>query len=216
VLVLLNGSALAVNWAQQNVPAIVEAWYPGQAGGSAIADVLFGDYNPAGRLPVTFYKSTSDLPPFEDYAMKGRTYRYFTGTPLYPFGHGLSYTTFAYRNLRASAARVAAADTVGVSVDVTNSGSIAGDEVVQLYASYPGSKVPRAIKDLRGYRRITLKPGETRTVRFAVPVSSLAYWNDQTHRWLVESGPVKLQAGASSADIRAEHTIQVTGGGVKR
>ena len=142
VLVLLNGSAIAVNWAQQNVPAIVEAWYPGQAGGNAIADVLFGDYNPAGRLPVTFYKSVSDLPPFEDYAMKGRTYRYFTGTPLYPFGHGLSYTTFAYRNLRASAERVTAAGTIGVSVDVTNSGAVAGDEVVQLYVSHPGVEGP--------------------------------------------------------------------------
>jgi beta-glucosidase len=216
VLVLLSGSALAVNWAQQNVPAIVEAWYPGQAGGSAIADVLFGDYNPAGRLPVTFYKSVSDLPPFEDYATKGRTYRFFTGTPLYPFGHGLSYTTFAYANLRARAERVRAADTIGVSVDVTNSGPVAGDEVVQLYVSHPASKVPRAIRDLRGYRRVTLKPGETQTVRFAVPVSSLAYWSEGTHGWVVESAPVKLQVGASSADIRAEHTVQVTGGGVKR
>jgi beta-glucosidase len=216
VLVLLNGSALAVNWAQQNVPAIVEAWYPGQAGGSAIADVLFGEYNPAGRLPVTFYKSVSDLPPFEDYATKGRTYRFFTGTPLYPFGHGLSYTTFAYRNLRARTERVRADDTIGVSVDVTNSGPIAGDEVVQLYVSHPASKVPRPIKDLRGYRRVSLKPGETRTVSFSVPVSSLAYWNERTHGWVVESAPVKLQVGASSADMRAEHTIQVVGGGVKR
>ena len=216
VLVLLNGSALAVNWAQQHVPAIIEAWYPGQAGGTAIADVLFGEYNPAGRLPVTFYKSVSDLPSFDDYAMKERTYRYFTGTPLYPFGHGLSYTTFAYRNLRTSAERVAASGTIDVSVDVTNSGSVAGDEVVQLYASHPASKVPRAIKDLRGYRRVSLKPGETRTVRFAVPASSLAYWDERTHGWIVESAPVKLQAGASSADIRAEHTIQVIGGGVTR
>jgi beta-glucosidase len=216
VLVLLNGSALAVNWAQEHVPAIVEAWYPGQAGGTAIADVLFGDYDPAGRLPVTFYKSVSDLPPFEDYAMKGRTYRYFTGTPLYPFGHGLSYTTFAYRNLRASADRVAAADTIRVAVDVSNSGPVAGDEVVQLYVSHPASKVPRPIRDLRGYQRVSLKSGETRTVRFAVPVSSLAYWDEASHGWVAESAPVKVQVGASSADIRAEHTIQVIGGGVTR
>ena len=216
VLVLLNGSAIAVNWAHQNVPAIVEAWYPGQAGGNAIADVLFGDYNPAGRLPVTFYKSVSDLPPFEDYAMKGRTYRYFTGTPLYPFGHGLSYTTFAYRNLRTSVQRAPAAGTIGVSVDVTNSGSVAGDEVVQLYVSHPASKVPRALKELRGYRRVMLSPGETRTVRFSIPVSSLAYWNEQSDRWVVETAPLKLQVGASSADIRAERTVRVTGGGVRR
>jgi beta-glucosidase len=205
-----------VNWAHQNVPAIVEAWYPGQAGGNAIADVLFGDYNPAGRLPVTFYKSVSDLPPFEDYAMKGRTYRYFTGTPLYPFGHGLSYTTFAYRNLRTTAQRVPASGTIGVSVDVTNSGAVAGDEVVQLYVSHPASRVSRPIKELRGYRRVTLNPGETRTVRFSVPVSSLAYWNEQSDRWVVETAPLELQVGASSADIRAERTIQVTGGGVTR
>ena len=216
VLVLLNGSALAVNWAQQNVPAIVEAWYPGQAGGSAIADVLFGDYNPAGRLPVTFYKDVKDLPPFEDYAMKGRTYRYFTGTPLYPFGHGLSYTTFAYRNLRTDVPSVSATGNVGVSVDVTNTGTRAGDEVVQLYVSHPSSKVTRAIKDLRGYRRVTLKPGETRTVRFTLPASSLAYWSEQTHGWVVETEPVKLEVGASSGDIRLDHTIRVAGGEVKR
>ena len=216
VLVLLNGSALAVNWAQQNVPAIVEAWYPGQAGGSAIADVLFGDYNPGGRLPVTFYKSVGDLPPFEGYAMKGRTYRYFTGAPLYPFGHGLSYTTFTYRNLRTGAPTLSSSGTATVSVDVTNTGTRAGDEVVQLYVSHLASKVSRPVKELRGYQRITLKPGETRTVRFALPASSLAYWNEQTDRWIVEAEPVKLQVGASSADIRAEHTIRVTGGGVRR
>jgi len=215
VLVLLSGSAVAVNWAQEAVPAIIEAWYPGQAGRSAIADVLFGDYNPAGRLPVTFYKDVKDLPPFEDYAMKGRTYRYFTGTPLYPFGHGLSYTTFAYRNLRTDVQRVAASDSVGVSVDVANTGAVAGDEVVQLYASHPSSAVRRAIKELRGYRRVTLRPGESRTVRFTVPASSLAYWNERTHRWVVETEPVKLQVGASSADIRLEHTIRVTGGEVE-
>jgi beta-glucosidase len=216
VLVLLNGSALAVNWAQQNVPAIVEGWYPGQAGGAAIADVLFGDYNPAGRLPVTFYKDVKDLPLFEDYAMKGRTYRYFTGTPLYPFGHGLSYTTFAYRNLRTDVQSVPATGSVAVSVDVSNTGARAGDEVVQLYVSHPSSKITRAIKDLRGFRRVTLRPGETRTVRFSVPAASLAYWNERTHGWVVETEPVKLQVGASSADIRLEHAIRVTGGGVKR
>jgi beta-glucosidase len=216
VLVLLNGSAIAVNWAQQNVPAIVEAWYPGQAGGSAIADVLFGDYNPGGRLPVTFYRSVSDLPPFEDYAMKGRTYRYFTGTPLYPFGHGLSYTTFAYTNLRTSAPALSAGGTASISVDVRNSGNRAGDEVVQLYVSHMGSKVSRPVKELRGYQRVTLRPGETRTVRFTLPASSLAYWNEQADRWVVETEPVKLQVGSSSADIRLERTIRVTGGGVRR
>jgi len=216
VLVLLNGSALAVNWAQEHVPAILEAWYPGQAGGSAIADVLFGDYNPAGRLPVTFYKDVKDIPPFEDYAMKGRTYRFFEGTPLYPFGHGLSYTTFAYKNLRTGGSRLAANGTMTVSVDVTNTGARAGDEVVQLYAKHLGSKVSRPLEDLRGFRRITLQPGQTKTVRFSLAASSLAYWNETTKRWMNESEPVKLRVGASSADIRLESTIQLQAGRVTR
>lgn len=144
VLVLLNGSAVSVNWAAQHIPAIVEAWYPGQAGGAAIADVLFGDYNPAGRLPVTFYKSAADLPPFDDYSMKGRTYRFFTGQPLFPFGHGLSYTTFAYRNLKPD------------SVEVENTGTRAGEEVVQLYVNHA----------LANFQRISLRPKERRTVHF--------------------------------------------------
>ena len=210
VLVLLNGSALAINWAQSNVPAIVEAWYPGQAGGQAIADVLFGDYNPAGRLPVTFYRSVNDLPPFEDYRMTGHTYRFFTGEPLYAFGHGLSYTTFTYANLRTSTDAPGASDTVMVSVDVTNSGRRAGDEVVQLYVQHVGSSVERPVRDLRGYRRLTLAPGETRTVRMPVPISSLAYWDAAADRWVVEADQIRLQVGASSADIRLEKTVRVT------
>ena len=216
VLVLLNGSALAVNWAQAHVPAIVEAWYPGQAGGSAIADVLFGDYNPAGRLPVTFYKDVKDIPPFDDYAMKGRTYRFFEGTPLYPFGYGLSYTTFGYANLRTSAPSMSANGTVSVSVDVTNTGARAGDEVVQLYAQHLGSKVTRPIKDLRGFRRITLQPGEMKTVRFTLAASSLAYWNESSKGWMNESEPVKLLVGASSADLRLDRTIRLQAGRVIR
>ncbi len=192
VLVLLNGSALGVNWAQDHVPAIVEAWYPGQASGTAIADVLFGNYNPGGRLPVTFYKSINDLPAFDDYKMAGRTYRFFEGTPLYPFGHGLSYTTFAYKNLRASNERPSSRDTVMVRVDVTNTGKVAGDEVVQVYAQHMGSKVERPKEDLRGFRRVTLAPGQTRTVAIPVAIASLAYWNADSHSWVVEQEPVKL------------------------
>ena len=209
VLVLVNGSALAVNWAEAHVPAIVEAWYGGQAAGSALADVLFGDYNPGGRLPVTFYKSVEDLPPFDDYRMTGRTYRFFTGTPLYPFGYGLSYTTFAYQNLRTSADTLAAADTLTVRVDVTNTGKRAGDEVVQLYARHLGSSVARPREDLRGYRRITLQAGATGTVELSLPASSLAYWNSQMHRWVVEDEPVEIAVGASSADIRLRRTVRV-------
>jgi beta-glucosidase len=211
VLVLLNGSALAVNWAQDHVPAVLEAWYPGQAGGTAIADVLFGRYNPGGRLPVTFYRSAADIPPFDDYAMAGRTYRFFRGAPLYPFGFGLSYTTFGYGRLRTSADTLRGSDTVTVSVDVTNTGARAGDEVVQLYVRHLGSKVPRPVHDLRGYRRVTLRPHETRTVRFPLAASDLAYWSTDTHDWATENEPVLLEVGASSADIRLETTITVAG-----
>jgi len=211
VLVLLSGSALAVNWAQDHVPAIVEAWYPGQAAGTAIADVLFGDYNPGGRLPVTFYRSVEDLPSFEDYRMAGRTYRFFKGTPLYPFGHGLSYTMFAYKDLRTSADTLPADGRITVRVDVTNSGKRAGDEVVQLYVQHLGSTVERPIRELKGYKRVALKPGETRTVELPLAAASLAYWDSGGHHWVVEPEAVRIQVGASSADIRLEKPITVTG-----
>jgi beta-glucosidase len=209
VLVLLNGSALAVNWAQQHVSGIVEAWYPGQAGGAAIADVLFGDYNPGGRLPVTFYRGVDDLPAFDDYSMKGRTYRFFDGPPLYPFGYGLSYTTFAYDSLRTSSDTIASDGNVTVRVNVTNTGSRAGDEVVQLYVQHLGSSVERPRQDLRGFRRVALRPGETRAVEFSLAASSLAYWNADRHGWVVEQEPVRLEIGASSADIRLTRIIRV-------
>src|SRR5207247_1416243 len=145
-----------------------------EAAGSAVADVLFGDYNPGGRLPVTFYKSVNDLPAFDDYRMAGRTYRFFKGTPLYPFGYGLSYTTFAYKNLRTSATTLRAADTAVIWVDVTNTGRRTGDEVAQLYVRHLGSRVERPTEALRAFRRVTLNRGETHTVAFSLPASSLA------------------------------------------
>ncbi len=163
VLVLMNGSALGVNWAAQNVPAIVEAWYPGGEGGTAVAALLAGDFSPAGRLPLTFYKSVEQLPPFDDYSMSKRTYRYFDGEPLYPFGHGLSYTRFDYANARASKA----GDDVTVSVDVTNSGAMAGDEVVQLYLTHAGvSGAP--LRALQGFQRIHFAKGEKKTVELVL------------------------------------------------
>jgi len=209
VLVLLNGSALSVNWAQEHVPAIVEAWYPGQAGGTAIADVLFGDYNPSGRLPVTFYHGADDLPAFDDYRMAGRTYRFFGGPVLYPFGHGLSYTTFAYDSLRVSTDTLAANGTLTVRVNVTNTGTRAGDEVVQLYVQHLGSAVERPRQDLRGFQRVSLRPGETRTVELPLAASALAYWNTGTRGWTVENEPVRLELGSSSASIRLEHIVQI-------
>jgi beta-glucosidase len=166
VLVLLNGSALAVNWAREHVPALVEAWYPGEAGGAAIADVLFGDYNPSGRLPVTFYQSADQLPAFDDYSMKGRTYRYFQGEPLYAFGYGLSYTTFAYGRLDCPE-RAPANHDVPVTVEVRNSGKLDGDEVVQVYIKHNG------VRSLAGFKRITLKAGERRIVKFVLSARQL-------------------------------------------
>src|SRR5215203_3228866 len=167
VLVLMGGSALAVNWESENVGAILDAWYPGEEGGNAIADALFGDYNPAGRLPVTFYKSVAELPPFDDYKMEGRTYRYFRGDPLYPFGYGLSYTKFSYGNLKLKN-KIKAGENLTVSVEVENTGTLAGDEVVQLYLTDTLASVPVPVRNLAGVERVFLKPGEKRTVSFAL------------------------------------------------
>jgi beta-glucosidase len=165
VMVLTNGSALAVNWANDHADAILDAWYPGEEGGTAVAQTLSGKNDPAGRLPVTFYKSVDQLPPFEDYAMKGRTYRYFDGTPLYPFGFGLSYTKFAYSGLKVPDGAVEAGGNATVQATVTNTGSVAGDEVAQLYLSFPS--VPGAPhKALRGFARVHLEPGASQTVSF--------------------------------------------------
>jgi len=201
VLVLLNGSAVAVNWAAEHVPAIVEAWYPGQAGGDAIADVLFGDYNPSGRLPVTFYRSVEDLPPFEDYRMQGRTYRYFLGEPLFPFGHGLSYTTFAYSDLRLSTKTIGSGDTLTVSVDVQNVGECAGDEVVQLYVSDVAASVPVPIRQLQGFERIHLVPGETKTVTFDLSPRQLSLIDSDGLR-VVEPGEFRITVGGRQPDSR--------------
>jgi beta-glucosidase len=165
VLVLLSGSALAVPWAAEHVPAILEAWYPGQAGGEAIADILFGAVSPAGRLPITFYRSVSDLPPFADYHMEGRTYRYFRGQALFPFGHGLSYSRFRYRDLDVPAA-LRAGDSVAVSVEVENAGAIPAAEVVQVYLTREPGSAPEAVRTLAGFQRVMLAPAERRRVSF--------------------------------------------------
>jgi beta-glucosidase len=167
VVVLMNGSALAVNWAEQNIPAILEAWYPGEFGGDAIANVLFGDYNPSGRLPVTFYKSVNDLPDFKSYNMENRTYRYFKGTPLFPFGHGLSYTSFTYSNLKL-AETIVLNENIEVEVEVTNSGKFDGDEVVQLYLSHNDDTEETPIRALVGFDRISLKSGETKKIAMTI------------------------------------------------
>jgi beta-glucosidase len=193
VVVLMSGSAVAVNWAQQHADAILAAWYPGEQGGRAIAQTLAGDYNPGGRLPVTFYRSTKDLPPYASYAMKERTYRYFTGAPLYPFGYGLSYTRFAYGEPELSTTQLAAGQPLTVSVDVRNAGQRAGDEVVQVYLDPPAApQAPRHA--LVGFRRVHLAPGESRPIRFELSPRQLSLVDAAGFR-AVEAGRYRLFVG---------------------
>jgi len=215
VLVLMGGSALAVNWANEHVGAILDAWYPGEEGGTAIADVLFGDYNPAGRLPVTFYKSVADLPPFNDYAMEGRTYRYFKGTPLYPFGFGLSYTTFKYDRLKFDRASITAGQSLKLSVEVTNTGSRTGDEVAQVYLTDVASTYPKPIRSLTGVKRINLKPGEKRVLEFTITPDQMAVIDDNGNK-KVERGEFLVSAGGKQpgftggADAATTSVVQAT------
>jgi beta-glucosidase len=203
VMVLTTGSALAVDWAQQHLPAILLAWYPGQRGGTAVADALFGDTNPAGRLPVTFYKADEKLPAFDDYAMQGRTYRYFDGKPLYPFGHGLSYTRFAYSDLMLDIPQATPAQSVRVTVKVRNAGDRAGEEVVQMYLKPKQADRDRARKDLRGFQRIALQPGEERSVSFSfTPTKDMRVYDEKTEAYSIDPGLYEVEIGASSADIR--------------
>ncbi|HEY3594332.1 MAG TPA: glycoside hydrolase family 3 C-terminal domain-containing protein, partial [Polyangiaceae bacterium] len=184
VVVLIGGSALAVGWADEHATAILEAWYPGEEGGTAIADVLFGKYNPGGRLPITFPRSLDDVPDFSDYAMKGRTYRYLEKGPLYPFGYGLSYTQFQYRNLHLSSQRIQTGESVEVTVEVGNVGPRDGDEVVQLYVSDLEASCVVPARDLRGFDRITLDPGEWRKVAFTLHPHDLSLIDDAGTRVL--------------------------------
>jgi beta-glucosidase len=211
VVVLVSSFPYAITWEQENVPAIVHLANSSQEMGNGLADVLFGDYNPAGRTDQTWVKSTNDLPAMMDYNIRdGRTYMYFKGEPLYPFGYGLSYTTFAYSNLRTSAASLSAKGAVDVSVDVKNTGKLAGDEVVQLYVKHIGSSVERPIKELRGFARVMIPAGETKTVTINLPASRLAYWNAAQKAMTVENDKVQLMVGASSADTKLDKTIEVT------
>ena len=210
VLVLLNGSALSVNWADANVAGIVEAWYPGEEGGAAIADVLFGDYNPGGRLPVTFYRSVAQLPPFDDYRMQGRTYRYFKGDPLYPFGYGLSYTNFKYDKLKLSATRVKAGEGLRVSAEVQNTGAREGDEVVQVYVAHVAASVPVPIRSLGGVSRISLKPGERRSVSFTLTPEQLSVIDDAGRR-VAEPGEFSITVGGKQPGFKGHADAATTG-----
>lgn len=207
IFVMMTGSAIAIPWEDENIPAIVNAWYGGQSAGTAVADVLFGDYNPAGRLPVTFYKSDKDLPGFSDYSMKGRTYRYFNGQALYPFGYGLSYTNFTYANLKLPAAVTKEKNTV-VSIQVTNTGKINGEEVVQLYVSTQNKNIHAPLKALKGFQRIALKAGESKTVTFNLSVNDLSLVNEDGKLYLPK-GKLMISVGGGQPGVKNKTTSNV-------
>ena len=213
IFILLAGSAISLNGLEQELDAFLAAWYPGQRGGDAVADVLFGKYNPAGRLPVTFYSSTNELADFEDYNMragKGFTYRYYKGEALYPFGHGISYTTFKYSNMIIDKTMIVDTDDILVSVKVKNSGDIDGEEVVQLYVKDVESTTWMPIKQLREFRRISLKKGEEKTVEFKLsPIKDMRYYDALKQNYAVEPGEFEIQIGSSSRDIRLKKIIEV-------
>jgi beta-glucosidase len=210
VVVLVASAPFAIDWTEEHVPAIVHTSHNGQDEGTSIADVLFGQYNPGGRLVQTWVRSMDQLPPMLDYNIRhGRTYMYMKDKPLYPFGYGLSYTTFKYANLRTSMESLKASGEIVCTLDVTNTGSRDGDEVVQMYVHHLGSKVERPIRELKGFERAAIPHGQTRPVTIRLKASELAYWDEPGNRWSVEAEPVEIQIGASSADIRATKTIRV-------
>ncbi len=210
VVILVSSFPFAINWTQAHIPAILHMAHSSQDEGTALAQVLFGDYTPGGHLVVTWPKSLDQLPPMMDYNIRdGRTYMYFKGEPLYPFGFGLSYTTFAFSNLRTSSRQVAKDGAVTVSVDVTNTGARTGDEVVQLYVKHLGSKIERPRQQLAGFERVTVAPNQTKTVEIGLPASRLAYWDAKQRALRVETEPVSLMIGDSSDRIALSATIQV-------
>jgi beta-glucosidase len=197
IVVLQNGSALAVNWAAQHANAILEAWYPGEEGGAAIAETLAGDNNPGGRLPLTFYSSLSQLPDFTEYSMKGRTYRYFTGKPLYPFGYGLSYTKFTYADLKGPSV-LTAGEPAKVEATVTNSGSVPGDEVVEVYLQQPPA-FQTPLHTLAGFQRVHLNPGESAQIDFTITPRTLGQVDEQGNR-VILPGRYSVSVGGGQPD----------------
>ena len=211
IVVLINGIPLTTNWIDENVPAVVEAWYAGQAGGAAIADVIFGDYNPGGKLPVTFYKNVDSLPHLGDYDItKGRTYWFYNSDVLYPFGHGLSYTTFEYSNISLDENSFSINDVnLKVSMEIKNTGSVKGDEVVQLYVKDVESSVIQPIKKLRAFKRISLDSGETKNVSFGLKSEDFSYWDENKKDWSIEEGEFEIMIGSSSEEIKLKMSLSI-------
>jgi beta-glucosidase len=211
IFINCSGSALAMPWAAQHLPAIIQAWYPGELGGTAVAEVLFGEANPAGRLPVTFYRSTDELPPFDNYSMSNRTYRYFSGQPLFAFGHGLSYTRFKLGTAKLDRQSAGCNDTVRVSMNVENTGPMDGDEVVQLYFKHLDSHTSHARESLCGFRRVSIAPGKTMEVTLDVPLREFRSWDVTSKQYVVETGNYELLVGAASDEIHASLPLRING-----
>lgn len=209
VAILINGMPLNLEWLDQEIPAILEAWYPGQSGGKAIAEALFGEYNPGGKLPVTFHRGVKDLPPLGDYDItKGRTYWFYEGDVLYPFGHGLSYTTFEYSELYTDKSVLNESDeSLELKLTITNTGEVAGEEVVQVYIHQAKSAFLQPLKKLREFERIGLEVGESKEVVFSLDRTDVEFWNEAEGDWFVEKGDYEIQVGSSSSDIRLSSIV---------
>jgi beta-glucosidase len=206
IVVLVAGSSLAINWIHDHIPAIVNAWYPGEQGGTAVAEVLFGDYNPGGRLPLTYYNSLDELPAFDDYDItKGRTYQYFTGKPLYPFGYGLSYTTFKYGKPEIKDS----GDMLIVTFEVKNTGRYDGNEVSQVYVKLPDTGVITPNKELKGFSRNIIRKGENKRVEIVIKKELLRYWDETKSEFVTPKGAYKFMIGASSDDIRLQQEFTI-------
>jgi Beta-glucosidase-related glycosidases len=208
VFVMMTGSAIAIPWESENIPAVLNAWYGGEAIGKALVDVLFGDYNPSGKLPVTFYQGDKDLPDFEDYDMSNRTYKYFKGRPLYPFGYGLSYTGFKYNWLVKPHATYNDVDNIKCAITISNTGNMPGDEVAQLYVCYPEGK-GYPVKELRGFERKYILHGKAEEVSFEIPIVSFAKWMKEEGKMDVPKGKYRLFVGGNSEDMRVVAEFEV-------
>ena len=205
VVVLVAGSSIAINWMDENIPAILNAWYPGEQGGNAVAEVLFGDYNPGGRLPLTYYNSLDELPAFDDYSVKNRTYQYFEGKPLYEFGYGLSYTKFKYTKKNIALSN----DMINITFKLSNVGKYDGDEVAQVYVRYPETGTYMPLKQLKGFSRVHLKRGKATDVTISIPKKELRYWDEKTRQFVTPTGEYVFQVGGSSENVSIQETINL-------
>ena len=209
IFINCSGAAIAFPWEADNLPAILQAWYPGQAAGTAVADVLFGKYNPSGKLPLTFYRATEDLPHYHDYSMADRTYRFFEGKPLYAFGHGLSYTQFEYGAVTTESNKISKDGGAQLRFNLKNTGTIEGDEVVQFYVKHLASAEPQPTHSLAAFRRVRIAAGQEQTIEIEIPASALRYWKEEINDYVVDSGEFELQIGSSSDDIRQRVVFEI-------